>query len=88
MLAVCHVDKADRSQLLSLFCCCRHQLPDRAARNLPHDTSQTTFDTFDQLQHVLHTPHNFVCLSCVFTFLEIMERNLLEVPPIFFRLQY
>ena len=26
-------------------------------RNLQHETLQTTFDTFDQSQHLLHTLH-------------------------------
>ena len=53
-------------------------LPDHgAARNLQHATSQTTFDTFDQSQHLLHTLHkSFFAFSCIFTFLEIIKRNM------------
>ena len=49
------------------------------ARNLLHETSQTTFDMFDQSQHLLHTLHKsffFLHFSCVFTFLEIIKHNM------------
>ncbi|XP_054946720.1 autism susceptibility gene 2 protein-like isoform X4 [Physeter macrocephalus] len=39
----------------------------RPARNLQHETSQTTFDTFHQSQHVFHTEHkSFLCVSVAF----------------------
>ena len=33
----------------------------RAVRNLQHETSQTTFDMFNQSQHLLHTLHKSFC---------------------------
>ena len=42
------------------------------------EVSQTTFDTFNQSQPLLHTlPKSFcVCFSSVFTFLEIIKHNM------------
>ena len=70
MLAISRV--VDCSQLMSRFD--RYQLQlvyptveHRPARNLQHETSQTTFDTFDQSQHILHTLHkSFLCVSVAF----------------------
>ena len=62
----------------------------RPTRNLQHETSQTTFDTFDQSQHLLHTLYKsffFLHFSCVFTFLEIIKHRMLKMC-IFFHLQY
>ena len=59
--------------------------------NLQDETSPTTFDTFNQSQHLLHTLHKSfvcVCFSYVFTFLEIIKHNMLKVLCIFFYLQY
>ena len=44
--------------------------PHRPAINLQHKTSQTTFDTFTQSQHLLHT---LQILCSVFNFLEIIK---------------
>ena len=66
-------------------------LPARAcpARNLQQETSQTTFDTFDQSQHLLHTRHkSFLCFSCTCTFLEMIKHNKLKMLPIYFHLLY
>ena len=55
-------------------------------RNLPHKTWQNTFDTFDQLEHLLHALHKSLCVCvfhCVFTFLEIIKYNMLEMLHIF-----
>ena len=53
------------------------------ARNLQHKTWQTTYDTFHQSQHLLHTQHR--SLLCVFqlcfAFLEIIKHNM---PQMFF----
>ena len=53
----------------------------RPARNLQHETSQTTFVTFDQSQCLLHTLHRSFILhsSCVFTFLEILKHNTMKM---------
>lgn len=53
-------------------------------RNLPHKTSQTTPDTFDQLQHLLYKLHFFV----FFTFLEITNIICLNCCFFSFHLQY
>ena len=72
----------DYSQLMSRFVC--YQLPlvyptveHRPARNLQHETSQTTCDMFDQSQQFLHKLHKaFLCFSCVFSFLELIKHNM------------
>ena len=50
-------------------------------RKLQHETSQTTFDRFSWSQHILHTLHKFffLCLKCVFMFLEIIKHNMLKM---------
>ena len=50
------------SQLTSRFDHCQLQLvcptvEHRPAKNLQHETSETTFDTFEQSRHLLHTLH-------------------------------
>ena len=65
----------DRYQLQLVYLTVEH----RPARNLQHKTSQTTFDIFNQSQHLLHTLHKSflcVCFSWVFTFLEIIKHNI------------
>ena len=72
----------DRYQLQLVYPTVQH----RPARNLQHKASQTTFDMFDQSQHLLHTLHkSFLCFTCVFTFLEIIKHNMLKMlfSPIF-----
>ena len=66
MLVIC-------SQLMSQFD--RYQLQlviveHHPVRDLQHEASQTTFDTFSQSQHLPHTLHKSLCYSCVFTFVE------------------
>ena len=57
-------------------------------RHLQHETLQTTFDTFGQSQHLLHTLHDvFLCFSCNFTFIEIIMHNMQKILHIFFHLQ-
>ena len=74
--------KADCSQLKSRFDRYQLQLVNLTtehcpARNLQHETLETTFDMFDQSQHRLHILHkSFLCFSCIFTFLEIIKRNM------------
>ena len=55
MSAVSHVSQLmsqfDRYQLELVYLTVEHHL----ARNLQHRTSQTTFNTFNQSQHFLHT---------------------------------
>ena len=49
----------------------------RPMRNLQHETLQTTFDTFNQSQHLLHTlPKSFLHFSCLFTFLGVIKHNM------------
>ena len=95
MSALSHVVERWCSQLMSQFDCYRLRLVystvehRRPAKNLQHNTWQTTFDTFDQSQHLLHTLHkSFLSLSCIFTFLEIIKYNMLKMLHIFLRLQY
>ena len=83
----------DHSQLMSRFD--RYQLQlvyptmeHCPARNLQHETSQTTFDTFDQSQHLFHILHKSLCFSCIFTFLEIIKHNMAKMLLFFFHLQY
>ena len=57
----------DWSQLMSSFDRCQLQLvyltvEHQPERNLQQETSQTTCDTFNQSQHLLHTLHK----SCFF----------------------
>ena len=72
----------DWSQLMSWFDHYQLQLiyptmENPPARNLHHETLQTTFDTFDHSQHLFCTLHNFFLhISCVFTFLEIIKYNM------------
>ena len=86
--------KVDYTQLMSPFVSYQLQLvyltmEHRPLRNLQHETSQTTFDTFDQSQHLLHTlQQSFLHVSCVFTFLEIIKHDILTMLHIFFHLQY
>ena len=47
------MSRFDRYQLQLVYATVEH----RPARNLQHKTSQTTFNTFDQSQHLLHTLH-------------------------------
>ena len=55
-------------------------LSDLPVRNLQHETSQTTFDLFDQSQHLLHTAEIFLKnFGCIFIFLEIMKHNMLKM---------
>ena len=67
-----------RSQFMSRFVYYQLQLvyptvEHHPVRNLQHKNLQTTFDTFDQSQHLLHTLQQiFYCVS-VFTFLEITK---------------
>ena len=75
--------KVDCSQIMTRFALYQLQLVYPAmehcpGRNPQHKTSQTTFDTFDQSQHFLHTLHKSLCFSCAFTFLEIMKHNIPE----------
>ena len=55
-------------------------------RSLQHETSQTAFYAFGQTQRLLGTLHKslFVCFSCVFTFLEILQHNIPKMLHIFF----
>ena len=82
------------SQLMSRFDCYQLQLVYPAmehcpARNLQHDTSQTTFDTFDESQNLLHTLHHlFLGFSCVFTFLEIIKHTMSKLLLFFFHQYY
>ena len=97
---VCQLSPAwynvDCSQLMSQFDHYQFQhvyptMEHRPVKNLQHETSQTTFDTFDQSQHLLHTLHKsffFLHFSCIFTFLEIIKHNMLKILHIFFYLQY
>ena len=66
---------------LQLICLTLKHCP---VRNLQHKTSQTTVDTFDQSQHLLHTLHKFLCFSCVFTSLKIIKHHMLKMLHIFF----
>ena len=53
------------------------------------ETSQTTFDTFDQSQRPLHTLHKPVfVLQLHFTFLEIIKHATPKMSHTFFHLQY
>ena len=63
----------DCSQLMSQFDCYQLQLvyptvEHHPARNLQHGTSQTTFDMFNQSQHLLHMLHRsfFVFQLCLY----------------------
>ena len=49
-----------------------------SAKKIQDKTSQITFDTFDQSQHLLNILKKsfFVCLSCIFTFLEIIKHHM------------
>ena len=63
----------DCSQVMSQFDCYKLQLvyltvEHHPVRNLQHRTSQTTFNTFDQSEHVLYTLHRLLVFSCIFTF--------------------
>ena len=44
----------------------------RSARNLQHKTSQTTFDVFDHSQQLLR---KYLCFSCIFIFLDILNMS-------------
>ena len=72
----------DRYQLQLVYLTMEHH----PARNLQHETLQTTFDTFDQSQHLLHMLHKYV--FCVSTFLEIIKHNMPKMVLISFHLQY
>ena len=51
----------------------------RPVGNCQHKTSQTTFDTFVQSQHHLHTLNSlFFPFSCILTFLEIIKHSMPE----------
>ena len=81
----------DCSQLLSWFDHYQLQLVYPTVelcpvRNLQHESSQTTFDIFDQSLHILHTVHK--SLFCVFSFLEIIKHNTPKFLCIFFHLEY
>ena len=75
------------SQLISRFDHCQVQVvcpsvEHHPARNVQHETWQTTFETFNQSQHLLHTLH-----SCILAFLKITKSNMLKILCIFFHLQ-
>ena len=80
----------DCLQLVSWVDRCQPQLLPDCGASSSMETSQTTFDTFDQSQHFLHTLHRSFLLSfsCVFTFLEIIKHNMPKRLHIFFPLQY
>ena len=57
------IPRFDHYQLQLIYLIVEHH----PVRNLQHETSQTTFDSFIQLQHLLHTQHkSFLCVSVVF----------------------
>ena len=62
-----------------------------AKMSIVWETSQTTFDMFNQSQHLLYTLHkSFIVLhfSCVFTFLAIIKQNTPKKLSILFHLWY
>ena len=72
----------DCSQLMSRFDCYQLQLvyptvEHRPAKNLQHKTSQTTFDMFDQSQHLFHILHKSFFAFLIF--LEIIKHNMLKM---------
>ena len=85
----------DCSQLMSWFD--RYQLqlvyPTREhgpGRNLQQETLQTSFDLFNQSQHLRHTREKsflFWCFSCVYTFLEIIEHTIPQMLLLLFHLE-
>ena len=72
----------DCSQLMSWFHCYQLQLvyltvEQRSARNLWHKTSQTTFDMFDQSQHLLYTlQKSFFVFQLCFYFSWVIKCNM------------
>ena len=95
ILWVCWLSSAwfniDCSQLMCQFDHCQLQpvhltLEYHLMTNPQHETSQTTFDTFNQSQHLLHTLHKSLCFSCIFTFLEIVKHTMLKMLCVFFHL--
>ena len=84
----------DCSQLMSQFDHYQLQLvylimEHRPARSLQNKSSQTTFDKFNQSQHLsTHCTNLFVRFSCIFTFLEIIKHNMPKMLLFFFHLQY
>ena len=77
----------DCSQLISLFDHYQLQLvyppgDHCSARNLQQETSLTTFDRLNQLQHLLRTLHRSfvcVCFSWFFTFLAIITHKISSI---------
>ena len=53
----------------------------RLVRKLHHETLHTPLHTLDKSQHLLYTLHKsfFGCFSCFFTFLEIINHNMLKI---------
>ena len=79
------MSRFDRYQLQLVYLTMEHC----PARNLQHETLQTTFDMFSQSQHLLHRLHkSFLHFGCVFTFLEIIKHNMPKMLHVFFHLQY
>ena len=73
----------DRYQLHLVYLTMEH----RPARNLQHETLQTTFDTVTALSP--YTAQIFsLHFNSFFTFLEIIKHSMPEILHIFFRLQY
>ena len=81
-------------QLMSRFDRCQRQLvyptvEHRPARNLQHETSQTTFDTFDQSRHLLCTLHKpFYAFQLRFYLSWNNKHNMPKMMLFFFRFQY
>ena len=85
----------DCSQLMSWFD--RYQLQlvyltreHGPGRNLQQETLQTSFNLFNQSQHLRHTREKsflFWCFSCVYTFLEIIEHTIPQMLLLLFHLE-
>ena len=75
----------DRYQLQLIYPTMQHC----PLRNLQHETSQSTFDTFNQSQHLLHTLHkSSLAFQLHFTLLEIIKHNMPKMLLFSFHLQY
>ena len=83
----------DCSQLMSWFDCYKLQLvyltvEHHPVRNLQHKTSQTTFNTFNQSKHVLHTLPKLFVFPLRFYLSWNNKASYAENVPFFFHLQY